>query len=649
MEECKAWRVVAKCFVTMRLDALNFWTMKSKYWFRIEFLYLLLIFLSFSSSKAANVKELPLGELLRISKIDTNQHVKMRVYNLLLDHYLFVNGDSAKYYADLALSLAPKVMDDTLEVMVHNNLSIHYATQMQFDKALATAFKVLEKSEAIKEYTMVGNAENNIAGFYFQLKKYEEAEKFLRRSAKTRLEVGDSTGVAATLLNLGAMQGQIGKNAEALESLKTAYDIADALNDDRLIAAICANMSAFLMDLQRYEEAGEYIHRSIVISERTNNKTSMRSAYEKLGKLYKIKGELDSAIVYLGFGLQLGDEMKDFQGHRGSYELLAEIHEKKGEYNKAIQYLHLAQKIIDSTFSRDLDLNVAKYQVQYETQKLNQEKMLALAEKGEIALALKAQEAENQVANLVLSRTRYIIVGLLIVIGLLIAIFVILQMRSKLKNQVRVLELKQSILQGQMNPHFIFNALNSIQNQILNRDRREAYEYHSKFSELMRTVLEASNRISISLEDEIDATSNYLALERLRTDEKFEFSIHIDPKLDMHSTMVPPLLIQPFVENSVWHGLIHKEGKGHIQIDISPKSSGILYRITDDGIGRERSAEINKMKTKSHESRGVNVTNDRIRYHNLTHGRQLEMKITDLYDSAGLPNGTCVEIEIPYL
>lgn len=610
------------------------------------------VLLSFSklfSQQQEDLANPSYSTMMRILNSDTTLKVKLKVQIQLTSYFQFRNGDSANYYADLALKNASKVGLDDFSAHAENNKSMLLLNQLRYSEALEHALAALKLYEKLEMRKEANQTEDNIGNIFYSLKKYDDAKVYFVRALENRITLGDSLGIAVSHLNLGSLYSKAGKYTEAIEEQRMCLQMAEALGHDRLIAIASNNLSLALMELGRYEEAEQYLQRSIAICLRTQNKSSLKSAFQKLAENFRYRKALDSAISYYHKSIQIGDEMHDFIGHRIAYEALSEIYELKGEYSKSIQYLRLVQEISDSSFSDEVEENVAKYQVQYETDRLNREKLLALAEKKEIATALKFQQSETEIANLKLSRNSYIIAGLLLCLALIVVLFVVLQMRSKLKNQVKILELKQSILQSQMNPHFIFNALNSIQNQILNRDRKDAYAYHSKFSELMRSVLEASNRETISLEEEVSAISNYLDLEQLRTDDKFDFTVTVDPNLDLRTTMVPPLLIQPFAENSVWHGLMNKAGHGHIQIDISASPTGIHYAIVDNGIGRKRAGEFNALQSRNHASRGVQVTNERVRYFNLAYGRQLEMQITDLTDAQGQASGTRVEIEIPYL
>jgi sensor histidine kinase YesM len=155
-------------------------------------------------------------------------------------------------------------------------------------------------------------------------------------------------------------------------------------------------------------------------------------------------------------------------------------------------------------------------------------------------------------------------------------------------------ELEMQALRAQMNPHFVFNSLNSINRFILKKQGAEASEYLTKFSKLIRMILNSSANVAVSLAEDLEALRLYLELESLRFDNKFNYKIECDPEMDADQIQVPPMLLQPFVENAIWHGLMNKEGEGHVWINISQENSTLLCTITDDGIGRKKAAELSR-------------------------------------------------------
>jgi ligand-binding sensor domain-containing protein len=230
----------------------------------------------------------------------------------------------------------------------------------------------------------------------------------------------------------------------------------------------------------------------------------------------------------------------------------------------------------------------------------------------------------------------------------------IFYLRIKQIKRTNTLKLKlnkymQQALSKQMNPHFIFNSLNSIQYYILKNDRASSNKYLAKFARLMRIILDNSQQQLITLQEELNALNLYVELEAMRFKEKFSYTITIDEKLDTSSFKIPPLLIQPYVENAIWHGLMHKERNGILAIDLSLNDNAIKCTITDNGIGREKAGEIKSKKTQTYKSHGTKITGDRLNLINTLNNMQMQINYFDLKDGSGNAIGTKVDITIPLI
>jgi LytS/YehU family sensor histidine kinase len=207
-------------------------------------------------------------------------------------------------------------------------------------------------------------------------------------------------------------------------------------------------------------------------------------------------------------------------------------------------------------------------------------------------------------------------------------------------------ELEMQSLRAQMNPHFIFNSLNSINRFILQNNKAEATEYLTKFSRLIRMILNSSSNASVSLAEDLEALQLYLELESVRFEKKFCYKIECDPEIDTDFIQVPSMLLQPFVENAIWHGLMNKEGEGHLWININREDSTLICTITDDGIGRRRAAELEKRSGK-HKSMGMKITESRIAMMQEMVGAGKSVEVRDLVDTEGRAGGTEVVLKIP--
>ena len=201
-----------------------------------------------------------------------------------------------------------------------------------------------------------------------------------------------------------------------------------------------------------------------------------------------------------------------------------------------------------------------------------------------------------------------------------------------------------------MNPHFVFNALNSIQHYILNSKGDEAVKYLSKFAKLIRIILNNSEKPITTINEDIEAIKLYLELEKMRFENKFDYSINIDSSIDGDYDEIPPMLIQPYLENAILHGINPKEGNGHINISIKVVNQFIKISIKDDGIGREKSKAVQSLQPAArHKSLGMKITKDRVRILNTIHQSNLNVNIIDLYNDKNEAIGTQVDLFIPYI
>jgi LytS/YehU family sensor histidine kinase len=248
----------------------------------------------------------------------------------------------------------------------------------------------------------------------------------------------------------------------------------------------------------------------------------------------------------------------------------------------------------------------------------------------------------------------------LLVIAVLVAFFLYRTNRQNRRLEVQHLrqletEFEQKLadtemttLRAQMNPHFIFNCLNSIKLYTLQHNADKASDYLTKFARLIRLVLENSRSERVTLQNELEALQLYIELEAMRFKQKVQFLIQVSPDIDQQFVQIPPLLLQPYVENAIWHGLMHKAEGGYVRVDVCQSGDHWLHvEITDDGIGRERARELKSKSAGLHKSFGMQVTADRIRLINQLYQIQTQAQVVDLVAPDGEPLGTKVVLDIP--
>lgn len=240
----------------------------------------------------------------------------------------------------------------------------------------------------------------------------------------------------------------------------------------------------------------------------------------------------------------------------------------------------------------------------------------------------------------------------LVVLAVLITLFGgyvyrVNKIRREFKTKVTEIELKA--LRSQMNPHFIFNSINSIQYYILNKNPQIAYSYLTKFSSLMRKILQNSRVNYISLAEELESLQLYIDLENIRIESELKYKVEVADEVNIKTMLIPSMVLQPFVENSIVHGLLNKEGEKRITLRVKKEISHIYCEIEDNGIGRARAKELNKNRTRKHESTAMKATKERLELLNVDKERKLTINIIDLFDEEQNPCGTLVQVFIPFI
>jgi len=242
-----------------------------------------------------------------------------------------------------------------------------------------------------------------------------------------------------------------------------------------------------------------------------------------------------------------------------------------------------------------------------------------------------------------------------IIVSLSLLIYTIIRLRVKAvrraeklkaRYEKELMELEAKALRAQMNPHFVFNCLNSIKALMQEQETEKGVKYLTTFSKLIRTLFNNADKKEISLYDEIETCKFYLQLEAMRFDSKFSYAVNVDENIDLKSIQVPALIIQPFIENSIWHGIVPRSTGGNVWLNVTRENGNIKIIIEDDGIGREVSQQNKSVSSLAHQSRGVNLTQSRLELDNLLKQRQAKLEIIDKKDEVGNGTGTKVIIKI---
>lgn len=509
-----------------------------------------------------------------------------------------------------------------------------------------------------------------LGNMYLKLTNYNQALTYYRQTLELRLgaeekaerqldisevyyQMGDYTQALATVeeikvnqkvasdVLLGKIQNQKAKiyartnqvdQANSLykssqENIRSAGNAAPAKEEEAL-KSTKEEISEVLREQKRYDEDITLRNQSIDFNLESKNLNEVSKDKIELSKSLAAKGETNEAIQQLKEAAVLADSVSNPKEQAAAYLNLATLYEKSGRTTDALKTYQKYSEAVSRTEQQT---------------EINQQQRAELIRKQKEIETLSNEVVSGQrEEQTLLQQQQLIIYGLIaIIVIILITSYFIYKNAQASKRANQLLALKS--LRGQMNPHFIFNALNSVNQFISQNDERSANKYLSEFSKLMRLVLENSQEDFISLQKEEEIISLYVKLEHYRFRDKFDYTITIDENLNKEVIQLPPMLIQPYIENAVWHGLRYKEEKGKLNLEFVRQNGHLKVVISDDGIGREKSAQLKTDNQKKHNSTGLKNIQERLQILNTVYKTNYTVQIEDL----AADTGTRVTISLP--
>ncbi len=559
-------------------------------------------------------------------------------------------GENAKAIEThlLALKLSEEINDRKLLALAHSNLGVDYQITGDFSNALkhflsslSLKEEKLPSGEPVGDPKSIANTLKNIGVIYDDMGDYDKALQYCTKALQINTEINFPKGIASCLNNIGVIHEEKGEYMAALDYYGRALEIRRELGEMDRIAAILNNIGIVYIDLKDYNKALDYHFEALNIMEKISDLYSAANTSNSIADIYLEKSEPDNAYPYILKGLNTAKQIDAKKLMADSYRFLAKYHIQKSNYQKAVEAQQELLTLKDSLFKMDMNEKVAEMQTRYETEKKQKE------------IELLKKDTEIKQLEIVKQKDQKIIFSVIAGFILLTGVFIFVRYRLRQKNlriglEKKNLETEQKLLRTQMNPHFIFNSLNSVQGYISANNSFLAMTYLAKFAKLMRYILENSRKNMILLEDEINALTLNMELERIRFKENFDFKIEVDEKLDPAALFIPPMLIQPFIENAMKHGLRNKEGKGKLEVNFKPAGRVIHCTVRDNGIGREAAEKLNKAKNPNHKSVGMEVTAERIAALRQQFKEDVSVSIKDLKDDRGNAAGTEVNLMIPF-
>jgi tetratricopeptide (TPR) repeat protein len=567
------------------------------------------------------------------------------IHLIALQH--FNNGE---YYKAIERNLQSldifEYLGDTERVATAtNSMGVNYLYIGDYPKALDCYFKSFRLCESIGDSLGMANAFTNMGLVYNRIGQYDKALQNHKKALSIFRYINHKNGIANSLANLGNVYDNKGEVNNALEYYEEALVEYRSGGNKRGVARTLTNMGIAHINLKNYEAALDSLQKSVRIYIETGDKSSLAIAYSyisetyfKLPSLLLQRMNIKQSEAYLkaeGYAMQslrLGQQLGSIATQSESWGSLSNIYEAQKDYPAALEAYKQYKILGDSLLNDDKKEAITRSEMQFEQDK-----------KDALLKASHAVELQEQKIK------KYTAVGSVCVLLLASATSFIFYKRKRDAAQTvkeadflaKVADTEMKALRAQMNPHFIFNSLNSIADYIDRRDGATASIFTVKFAKLMRMILENSEQKEVPLVDDLKALTLYMQLEMLRLNNKFSYQIKLDEEIDAGNVLIPPLLLQPFVENSIWHGFAKMEAGGQITISITKEDDWVICSVEDNGSGRREILSDNLREPKR-KSMGIKITKARIE---IANEKNLSDSTVQTYD---LAQGTKVVIAIPF-
>lgn len=560
--------------------------------------------------------------------------------------------DSSLSYWSNSLSLSKKFKDSiyiTKSLLGMGDFAYYHLTR---DKSIRYYFNALKIAESIENFGLQAECLSYIGYVFEEKNEIERAKTYYLKSIKIAKINTDVSNLIYTYGLLANLYASIPKSeSKAFYYMNEREKLVWQYPTDHNLSRLYADYGALHYKLADYNSAITNFKKALLLNKTGNSNREVSRLYYNIASAYGLLNKYDMSIQYHDSALVLGQQNKDKNRLWYVYWDLAHVYANKGDFKKAYENFQKYVEVNETILNEDYQNQLAEMSIKYDSEKKEAENNRLRKE-----LLLKQQLSDKERIQ------RYLLgsVLLLVTITLFITIrFYRIKQRDNLllKQQKDEIEQKTETLnkqaaeiskyRTQMNPHFIFNALNSVQHFILKENKNSALDYLNDFSRLMRLTLYNSDKDFISLNDEKDFLSFYVNFEQQRFKDKFEFNVNVDPELDLENVLIAPMLIQPFVENAIKHAGLSSIKNPLIEVSILLENDVLHVSIEDNGKGRA----LGKIDVQ-HESKGIEITKRRIEALFKLEDKELPhelLKITDMINADNFPCGLRIDFYIPLI
>ena len=574
-----------------------------------------------------------ISEAIELSKQKNYRSGLASSYNVMATIYEKIPDlkKSIRYY-NLAMEIAKEEKLEVLQGMILYNSSSVYEDLGDYDKSFQIITEALAIKRKLNDSAGIARCYKLIAQNLSYKKDYISSISYFQKALAIQRKLNTPYNLSVTLNSLGVIYTSAGQYKKSLEALREAIAINQAENDSSMIGGVLLNIGFCYDGMGRLDSAEYYYLQSLAWCEMLDDRIDRPILLNNLGELYFQQNRLDLSETYLLQALASAKAINSLIDLRDIQNNLSELYARKNDFKKAYFYQEGYIRAADALMSEEKMRALEELTVKFETREVEERNNLL--------------QKENDLQKSRLQQRNYLIITILVFAALLVAILFLYNRQKRFRIQKEKLDVEQKLLQIQMNPHFIFNSLQAIQSFILTNRQKESAGYLTSFSRLMRLILENSKHDLISLDKETDTLAYYLELQQLRFKGVFSYEIRVDQSIDKDFVLVPPMLLQPFIENAIEHGFKEMNEKGLLNISISQEKGGLVFEVSDNGMGIEKSKQI-RQENKRHRSYALEITRKRIEVINESLRTNISLSITDLSKQAPEQQGTRVRLFIP--
>ncbi len=560
-------------------------------------------------------------------------------YRILAKSYMYLNSkDSSLYYSNLSLNFARR---SNSENAILNTFKVQAEVFNHFGmigQSTSVLIKFIDKAEAKRDQKNICWGTIQIAEKSFQIRYYNEAKTYYRKALSVAEKNNAIFFKSQIYRGLAEVSLALQEEEEAVRNLDKCIPLIKEWEESTNLPLTILTKAKILMFQEQYDQANNELASARSQFQLLGDKRGIAKTLHLIGQLFFEQNEMKLSESYFKKSLALLQTFEFDPFRIENHRFLAEIYSNQKDYTRAYFNLEEYQKYtnINSSISSTKAINELTQMYSRELREYRikeQEQVITNQKKEKELLALKS---EKQFSTIIL----------IVIILISIIIIVIFYFRQlKIKQQTQEIEMSQTLLRTQMNPHFIFNAMSVIQSYIYENDPTKSSKFLVSFSKLIRLILENSPKEFITIETEIDILDKYLKTQKLRFENRFDFKITAPEELIFKKVLIPPMITQPFVENSIEHGQLNIVENGNIHIEFKQVDNMLFVKIEDNGIGRKES-EKKKMK-KNHKSMALNITKERVNILNKKYKSKATVEIGDLKQEKY--SGTLVELYLPLL